>query len=384
MRAWTPLACAAAAAALWLVWSFGDLGVGRRPQIPRIASSSDTPRPGVARPAPGTNFDGGYGEPLAEVSPGEGLAHYALGAQLLHYGDYYGAARHLSVARDALGDTRRVCEMLAVTYDQLNMTLDLAGVMECLAREAEVRESAARLYDRLDRQLDVEGEFHAAASDHFVASFPARGPSAGAIGEILDVLERARTRIADELGLASVRNIAVVVYEGEQFTRATNKPHWAKGLYDGKIRIALEGFFDRPEEFDMAIAHEYVHALTHELTGLRLPAWFREGIADNLARTDPAQRERLARDGARSAEAAGVDALRRDFVAMSETVAGRAYQQSFAMVHNLVREAGWPPIRDLLRTMQDRPELAFDEAFDAIYGERPDQYVDRWLEIASH
>jgi len=384
VRAWTAIGIAAGAISLVLVWSGRtDRGeFGSRFRLP--AREVDAPRlPRAPEAAPGASFDGAYGEVVNDVSQGEGLAHYALGAQLLQYGDYYGAASHLSVARDALGDSRRVSEMLAMTYDRLNMTLDLAGVMDCLAREAAHHESAARLYDRLSRHLDVEVEFHAAASDHFVASFPSRGPAPHAIGEILDVLERQRERISAELGLTSIRTVPVVVYEEDQLGRAMDVPHWARGLYDGKIRMALDGFFDRPAEFDAAIAHEYVHALTHELTGVRLPAWFREGLADNLARADAAQRERLAAEGARSAAVSNVDALRRNFVELSEGDASRAYQQSFAMVHNLVAEAGWAPVRDLLVAMQADPALGFEDAFVAVYGERPDGYVDRWIQIVS-
>jgi hypothetical protein len=253
---------AACTAAVWALWA----------NVPDdwISALRPSPAPRDVPPAPGhhpfgsesrsvpsgPNFDGGYGAPIGQVSTGEALAHYAIGAELLGFGDYYGAASHLALARDTLGEYRRICEMLAYTYDQLNMTLDLAEVMACLEREAREHESAQQLFDRLDRHLDVEVEFHAAASDHFVASFPAQGPTAAAIGEVLAILEESRGRIGDEIGVASARIVPVVIYEGEQFSRATDKPHWATGLYDGKIRIAIDGFGDRPELFELAIAHE--------------------------------------------------------------------------------------------------------------------------------
>lgn len=350
---------------------------GAPPASPRDAGAHSTATPRD----PGPNFGGGYSEPIGDVSVGEALAHYALGAELLGFGAYYEAASHLALARDALGDYRRICEMLALTYDQLNMTLDLAATMECLEREAREHESARLLFDRLDRQLDVEVEFQAAASDHFVASFPASGSTAGAIGDILAILEESRSRIAAELGVASARIVPVVVYEGEQFSRATDKPHWALGLYDGKIRIAIDGFGDRPERFELAIAHEYVHALTHELTDIRLPAWFREGLADNLARKDPLDRERLATEAGGIGVPLELDELRGDFTEMGRERAGRAYRQSFAMVHNLVREAGWAPLRDLLLVLTENPALTFAGAFDEIYGEAPEDYLARWYNL---
>jgi hypothetical protein len=385
------VAALAVGVACWAGWTWiSAAGIG--PWPPSDSRRNATPKTGrdltgrIPAPAvdPGPNFDGGYSESLADVSTGEALAHYALGAELLGFGDYYGAASHLALARDALGEYRRICEMLAFTYDQLNMGLDLAGIMDCLEREAREHESARLLFERLDRHLDVEVEFHAAASNHFVASFPAFGPTAGAIGDILAILEESRSRIAAELGIASVRIVPVVVYEGEQFSLAIDKPHWALGLYDGKIRIASDGLIDRPDLFDMAIAHEYVHALTHELTGVRLPAWIREGMADNLARPDLRDRQRLGAAAGALGTPLEFEELSGEFVEMSKEDAGRAYRQSFAMVHNLVREAGWGPVRDLLVALREAPDLAFEDAFEGIYGEMPADYFERWRRLILH
>jgi len=334
------------------------------------------PRSSEERPV---DFGGAYGEPAGGVSSGEGLAHYALGSQLLVLGDYYSAASHLALARAGLGDYQRICELLAITYDRLNMTLDLLEVMECLEREAREHPSARLLLDRLLPQLDVEVEFRAAASDHFVASFPALGPSAEAIGKVLDLLERARRRIQDVVGFGSMRLVPIVIYEGGQFEAATDKPHWATGLYDGKIRIAIDGYRDRPDVFEMAITHEYVHALTHEYTGTRLPPWFREGLADNLARRSEAARKLLIAP-LEERHLLGIDDLNANFMQLPEELAVRAYRQSYRMVRNLVGEAGWGAIGDLLRDMHQNRELGFDEAFTDLYGESPAEYLDRWYD----
>jgi hypothetical protein len=337
------------------------------------------PTPEIARPP--IEFGGAYGQPDRDraVSREEGLTHYVLGAQLLALGDFYSAASHLSLARDGLGDFGRTCELLAIVYDRLNMSVDLLEIMPCLAREARQRPSASRLHDRLQRQVDVEMEFRAAASDHFVASFPAVGPSAAAIGQVLDTLERARYRVNADIGFASMRLVPVVIYEGGQLEAATDSPHWVPGLYDGKIRIAIDAFRDEPEWFDMAITHEYVHALTHEYTGTRLPSWFSEGLADNLARhtrdlptTSLEEREPLL----------DIEDLNGNFMVLSKEAAVRAYRQSYWMVNNLVREAGWDAVGDLLRDLHENRELPFDEAFTDLYGESPVEYLDRWYGVA--
>jgi hypothetical protein len=357
---------------------------GRR-QLPRAPTprtespAEQPPLPGAAEPP--IAFGGAYGETRVDVSIGEGRAHYALGAELLHLGDSYSAASHLALARAALGDYRRICELLAVAYDTLNMTLDLLEIMDCLEREARRRPSAYDLFERLSRQLDVEVEFQAAASDHFVASFPSRGPSATAIGQVLDLLETARQRVSDEIGFASMRLVPVVVYEGNQFEAATDKPHWASGLYDGKIRFAIDTYHEQPDFFETAITHEYVHALTHEYTGTRLPAWFREGLADALARRGPAAQRMLAAPRGERAPLLDIHELSGSFTGLPAEDASRAYRQSFRMVHNLVRETGWGAVTDLLFDLYEDRDLGFDDAFSDLYGESPAGYLDRWYDL---
>lgn len=350
---------------------------GEIPEAPTARRAEHDPA-STAAPPP-LEFGGDYGIPVADVSRGEALAHYTLGAELLDYGDYYSAASHLALARDGLGNFGRICEMLAITYDRLNMLLDLFAIMECLEGEAREHASARRLFDHFARHLDVEMEFEAAASDHFVVSFPRAGPSSSAIGDVLSILEWARSEVADSIGIASLRIVPVVVYEGDQFQAATDKPHWALGIYDGKIRVAIETYDARPEAFEIALAHEYVHALTHEYTGTRLPAWFREGLADTLAWQGVRGRgfdpPRFRTPG----PLLDYDDLRGDFTGLPADLASRAYRQSHALVHNLVREADWGPIEDLLLELNVDDALQFDTAFAVIYGETPAAYFDRWL-----
>jgi hypothetical protein len=349
-------------------------------RTPRRAGS-DSALPPPSEIAPPVDFGSAYAQPEGTVSREEGLTHYVLGVKLLELGDFYSALSHLSLARDGLGDFGRICELLATAYDHLNMSVDLLEIMPCLAAEARERQSASRLYDRLRRQVDVEQEFRAAASDHFVASYPAVGPSADAIGQVLDILERARSRVESDIGFVSMRLVPVVIYESEQLRAAIDSPHWAPGLYDGKIRIAIDRLRDDPEWFEMVISHEYVHALTHEYTGTRLPSWFREGLADNLARRERRTRTLRRIEPEERGTLLDIDELSGAFMLLSEEGAVQAYRQSYWMVHNLVEEAGWGAIGDLLRDLHENPELRFDEAFTDFFGESPVEYLDRWYDV---
>jgi len=373
-----PLACAAVGL-LWLVnREDAPRAVADRAE-PTVSEPFALPSPFASEPTPPpADFGGDYGRVARAVSADEARAHFAIGAELLNLGDYYTAASHLAMARDGLGDQPAVCQLLAITYDRLNMTSDLLEILPCLDDAAVESEAAARLYERLAKQLDVEIGFQAAASDHFVASFPASGATSDEVGPVLDLLERARNRVRRDLGLASMRLVPVVVYDRGQLEAATDKPHWASGLYDGKIRLSIQTYRDQPDFFETALAHEYVHALTREYTGTRLPSWLREGLADGLARNgaDPSLRYPPHPDVGRILE---IDELDGSFMSLPEDLARAAYLQSRSMTLGLVRESGWEALRDLILDLYDDRALDFDSAFRGRFGESPADYLDRWV-----
>jgi len=324
---------------------------------------------------------GSFGEIQGSISVDEGRTHLALGRRFLEFGDYYSAASHLAAAREGLGDRAQVCELLARAYDKLNMTLDLQELLPCLAEAARERPSASRLYERLRRQVDVEEQFDVAASDHFVASFPATGASAHRIGAVLDLLEGARSRIESTTGIASNRLIPVVIYEDNLFEAAIDKPHWASGLYDGKIRVHIDAYEENPAQFEIALTHEYVHALTHEYTGTRLPNWLREGLADVLARSSRAERNSLTRPLTDHDPLLELDELSESFSGLSEDAAVVAYRQSYWMVRNLADEGGWEALADVIRDLRANPARDFEASFREIYAESPEDYLDRFAAL---
>src|SRR5438094_2112162 len=56
-------------------------------------------------------------------------------------------------------------------------------------------------------------------------------------------------------------------------------PDWAQGLFDGKIRLPVEGAMRDGTALDRVLRHEYTHALVHDRTRGRAPTWLSEGLA---------------------------------------------------------------------------------------------------------
>ena len=98
----------------------------------------------------------------------------------------------------------------------------------------------------------------------------------------------------------------------------------------------------------------------------------REGRAGSLRTFEPGERGDLL----------DIDDLGGGFMLLSEEEATRAYAQSYWMVRNLVEEAGWGAISDLLSDLHADRELGFDAAFSDFFGESPAEYLDRWYDSA--
>ncbi|MDJ0851370.1 MAG: hypothetical protein QNK04_23595 [Myxococcota bacterium] len=305
---------------------------------------------------------------------------YNRGVGLLMDGAYYDALLPLSEAYGAFPDSPEFCYALARVYHVLNLTGEAVALLPCLRDSPAVPAVALRqLIDQLEKSADFELEFAAAASDHFVVSHPRGGAAAARIGEVLDLLERSRDSVAGLLRVRTRRQVPVVVYEAVDFGEATGAADWAGGSYDGKIRIAIEFLERDPDEFASALRHEYVHALLHELTGARVPAWLHEGLANLVIeqRYDPDALRRRLHDRITLPD---IGLLSRSFARLPAETATLLYQQSYWLTRALVDQHGFRGITDLIQALEVDLELGFEEAFRDRFGVWPEDHLDAWYD----
>jgi hypothetical protein len=374
------LAIVAVAVGLWSAHTLPD--DAKRPPIRTERANTRVPaEPKSASPVPEPDF-----EEQVVVARLEGslivdraMARYREGIGLFAEGDYYGALAALSAADEALPDFPPLCFALARVYHVLNLTREAVALLPCMRLEPRFAalEPMRRLVEKLERSAEFELEFDAVASDHFVASFPSEGTAAERIGEVLDMLERARDDIGWLLGIEATRQIPVVVYEAVDFGEATGAPDWAGGLYDGKIRISMDFFERDPVRFADSLRHEYMHAALHERTGGRMPAWMNEGLANQVTERG-FDRDGLRRHLRSSDDFLTEEMLSRSFGHLESQTASLAYQQAYWMTDALIDEHGFEAVEALIADLESDPLRRFDESFEAQFGEWPDVYLARW------
>jgi hypothetical protein len=254
------------------------------------------------------------------------------------------------------------------------------ALLHCLYAAPPARSGALRrLVEQLERSAEFEMEFDAAASDHFVASYPREGAAAERIGEVLDMLERARDHVGRLSGIEAARQIPVVVYEAVDFGQAAGAPDWAAGTFDGKIRISIELLEEDRLRFADALRHEYMHAALCERTGARVPAWIHEGLA-NLVTKRRYSADTLRRRLRASRDFLTIETLSRPFRSLGSETASLAYLQSYWMTRRLIDRHGFDTLEALIADLEADPLRGFDESFRARFGDWPEVYLERWYD----
>jgi tetratricopeptide (TPR) repeat protein len=210
--------------------------------------------------------------------------------------------------------------------------------------------------ERWRRELELQQRMQQMVGDHFAVSF--EGPAEEALAtKALELLDRAYRRIGDVLGTFPAAPVPVVLYTTEQFSDITRSPAWAVGTYDGTIRVPMRGAIDEEKELDRVLAHEFTHALVHNLATKRVPTWLNEGLATAL------ESDSLDWAGQRVSQAplVALSVLKNSFGRLTGAQAQLAYATSALAVHRLIQDAGGFAIANLLRDLGDGAD--FDAAF---------------------
>ena len=157
---------------------------------------------------------------------------------------------------------------------------------------------------------------------------------------LLTGLAEAQERVVGQLGEAPGQRVTVVLYEAAEFREVARVHAWVTGLFDGKIRLPAGGPLPARRELDRILAHEYTHAVVHDLTRGRAPRWLHEGLAQAL---DGAPADPLLRVPGRPT-LTGLEEMLGD----PDPVRARAgYDIALWVVHDLLDRGGMPAMRSL-------------------------------------
>src|SRR5690349_8478451 len=142
----------------------------------------------------------------------------------------------------------------------------------------------AAMRDKKEEESYKENE-----SSHFKLKY--NGAAEPALArDVLRTLEMHFSAIESELNYTPPEPIGVVLYTEQAFVDITRAPAWAGALYDGRIRVPVQGLTSVDAELSRSLKHELTHSFVAQKTksacmGLagscasRAPTWLQEGLA---------------------------------------------------------------------------------------------------------
>jgi tetratricopeptide (TPR) repeat protein len=220
----------------------------------------------------------GVAAPAAFSKPGDARLLMELSIVYMQRQEYRQARETVLRARTAAPDSAEVWKLLGyVEYftDRVPEAVESWKKSLSLSPDADIR----KLLERAQRESAAEDRFMEANSNHFTLRYEGGQVTHPFSVEILDTLERHFNALERDLQTSPREPITVILYPGQAFYDVTQAPSWTGALFDGKIRVPIEGLSSVTPQLSSVLKHEMTHSFVRARSQGRCPAWLNEGLA---------------------------------------------------------------------------------------------------------
>jgi tetratricopeptide (TPR) repeat protein len=195
--------------------------------------------------------------------------------------------------------------------------------------------------------------------------------------EILHALEDDFNDIQSQLDYTPPNQISVILYTQQTFADITRAPSWVGALYDGRLRIPVQGLTGVTPELAHVLKHELTHSFITQKSEGRAPTWLQEGVAQWMeGRRSSADAGALV-DAAEQGGVPSLKSLEGSWMSLPTNSAGLAYAWSLAVVESIIQNGGISDISRLIdRTATaPTPEDAVRDTLHSGYDDLQEQAV---------
>lgn len=203
---------------------------------------------------------------------------------------------------------------------------------------------------KAERDATAEVNFTEHESSHFTLRYEGKQTSEALRTQLIATLESEYDDLVVEFGIAPRNNIPVVLYTEQSFFDVTQAPSWTGAVFDGKLRIPINGLTSVTPELARVLKHELAHSFINQLSSGRCPQWLNEGIAQALEPKQLAQGHVLA-DLFRTQREIPLNALEGSFMRFSSAQAGLAYEESLAAAQYIRDTYGMSDLQRILERL---------------------------------
>jgi tetratricopeptide (TPR) repeat protein len=273
----------------------------------------------------------------SERDPGSGavLAHLALA--YVRNGDFEFGRGTLDLAASIPDAPAALFCEIGSLYAEAHRLDDAMAAWESCRRLGGPTASFAGPLEAARAELSVMGRTRSLEADRFTIIADARIPE--------DLLRHVGNHLTaeDSRPDAVLRSVAsspqvVVLYAGRSFFTLVSIPDWVSGVFDGKIRIAVDPASPLTPALQSVLTHELTHSTVRELSRDRAPGWLHEGLAQwSEGRRLP--REELRKMFARHSLVPLRD-LEASFVRSDFEAARASYAEGLGLVEFLLEQRG--------------------------------------------
>lgn len=205
--------------------------------------------------------------------------------------------------------------------------------------------------EKLLKEAPVEQKLSTYQEEHFIIRY--HNSDKKVEGYVLrDFLRDAYRALSRDFAYYFSHQVVVLLYSQEEYQQITNAPHWASGLYDGKVRMPMTGEGYITQDLKALTHHELTHAFIASMSRNRAPSWINEGLAEYEENKVKPVNLDLFNTSASSGSLFPLDQLMNEQSVASMQDAAQIslfYQQSFHVVRYLVGRYGMFHLKQMLQ-----------------------------------
>jgi tetratricopeptide (TPR) repeat protein len=270
-----------------------------------------------------------------------------MGIAILNLADESAAEQYFRIYLERVPndpDVNRILGELLYKQNRLREAMEYLKVY-LAANPGDVR--IRGILEKVGREAAVEQDFETRSGKHFDVRYEG-AENMGTGYFVVELLEDAFQRIGAQLNYYPPEHISTILYSDEDFRDVTQSPDWALGVYDGKIRVPIGGLQEKTAALEEVVLHEYTHAMIHQQTGGKCPAWLNEGLAQYFAEESDARHVQNVRALLQGGSVPPLRQLEASFLDLNARAASRAYSVSYTVVDYIIEEHGIYAVQRLL------------------------------------